>query len=80
MEQLLGRSLEPHETVHHVNGDRSDNTIADCLTGFRSGNLELWCKWQPAGQRVQDKVRYAIEILDRYLPQALAPQRPLLFE
>src|SRR3954471_19431935 len=79
MEQLLGRPLEPHETVHHVNGDRSDNTVEGRLVGFRSGNLELWSKWQPAGQRVQDKVRYAIEILDRYLPEALAPQRPLIF-
>lgn len=52
-----GRDLLPDENIHHVNGDRSDNRIE---------NLELWSKSQPAGQRVQDKVRWAREILSVY--------------
>ena len=57
MEQHLGRKLLRSEEVHHVNGDKQNNRIR---------NLELWSTSQPAGQRVEDKVAWAIEILDLY--------------
>jgi hypothetical protein len=62
MEAHLGRSLRPDETVHHVNGDRADN---------RRENLELWSRQQPAGQRITDKVAWAVELLRRYAPHLL---------
>lgn len=62
MEQLLGRRLEKRENVHHINGVRDDN---------RPENLELWSKSQPSGQRVLDKVAWAIELLRQYDPASL---------
>lgn len=63
MARRLGRALFPDESVHHINGERLDN---------RLGNLELWSRWQPAGQRVDDKLTWAREILERYESEALS--------
>jgi hypothetical protein len=62
MAEYLKRPLLPHETVHHINGVRHDNRIE---------NLELWSTSQPYGQRVEDKVEWAIQLLQTYRPEAL---------
>jgi hypothetical protein len=67
MARHLGRAMLPTESVHHVNGDRLDNRIA---------NLELWSRWQPSGQRVTDKIGYATELLQIYAPELLAQEPP----
>lgn len=57
MSEKIGRKLEKHENIHHINGNRSDNRIE---------NLELWTTQQPSGQRVEDKIKWAIQFLKTY--------------
>lgn len=63
MEEMIGRRLTEDETVHHKNGVRHDN---------RPENLELWASNHPSGQRVEDLVEWAIDLLRKYKPDALA--------
>lgn len=60
--QYLGRELHHHEEIHHKNGNRADNRLS---------NLELWSVSQPKGQRIPDKIEYALYILSLYAPEHL---------
>lgn len=60
MAEVLGRPLLPDEVVHHRDGNRLNN---------EPGNLELWNTGQPKGQRVEDKLDWAYELLRRYDPE-----------
>jgi hypothetical protein len=57
MEKHVGRPLLKEETVHHKNGITDDNRIE---------NLELWASAHPYGQRVEDLLSFADEIIQRY--------------
>jgi hypothetical protein len=57
MARYLGRPLTKDELVHHVNGLRYDNRLA---------NLQLWRNGHPNGQNVEDQIAWARDILERY--------------
>ena len=62
MAEWLNRPLVQNETVHHKNGERSDNS---------RGNLELWYRSQPGGQRIPDLIDYLATYHRTALEEAL---------
>ena len=68
MERVLGRPLEKHENVHHLNGIRSDN---------RPENLEIWVEPQPKGQRPSDLADWVVDHYPELVEAALARRTQL---
>ena len=67
-EKHYGIKLLPHQNIHHINGDRSDNRIE---------NLEVWDTSQPKGQRVEDKIKFYFDLISQYRDN---PEYKLLIE
>lgn len=57
MQQMMGRILKKEENVHHKDGNKLNN---------QADNLELWARSQPSGQRAEDLVSWASQVITSY--------------
>ena len=62
MSKCLNRAIGKGESIHHKNGIRDDNRIA---------NLELWDNSHPSGQRISDKVEFYYDYLKTHAPHLI---------
>lgn len=62
MAMKLNRPLTPDEIVHHIDGNKENNTIE---------NLELWNNSHPSGQRISDKLEWAQQFIEKYKKETI---------
>ena len=72
MSKYFDRPLKKGETIHHKNGKRDDNRLENLELCLKGGNSH------PQGQRVSDKIKWAISLLSEYAPTLLSKDKTIL--